>query len=139
MHKAHGFIARRCCCPLSILLATVALCVAAFPVNLASAEDRDALVQFLTPLSSEAGNITFNPGLRGQVRYTYDDADGNHDIRINRLRLKGGGDVFGLAKYYAEIKIDSQSTSGGGNGSAAVENGWLYFTVIPALAVRVGS
>ena len=113
MHKANGFIARRCCRPLSILLATVALCVAAPPVDVASAEDSDALVKFLTPLSSESGNITFKPGLRVQVRYTYDDTDGNNDIRINRLRLKGGGDVFGLAKYYTEIKIDSQGKSGG--------------------------
>ncbi len=138
MHKANGFIARRCCRPLSILLATVALCVAAPPVDVASAEDSDALGKFLTPLSSESGNITFKPGLRVQVRYTYDDTDGNNDIRINRLRLKGGGDVFGLAKYYTEIKIDSQGKSGGGNGSAAVENGWLDFTVIPDLDVRVG-
>ena len=159
MYKANGFIARCCRRPFSILLATLALCVAAAPVQAqspdvtpdgsgdspthaasdsASAGDSVALTKSLTPVSLGAsGNITFTPGLRVQARYTYDDTDGNNDIFIKRFRLKAKGEVFGLAKYYTEIKVDNQGKSGT-DGSAAVENAWLDFTIISDLAIRAG-
>jgi phosphate-selective porin OprO/OprP len=117
------------CCrrPISILLATVALFVAASPVQAQS--------QYVTPDGS--GNITFTPGLRLQPRYTYDDENGNHDFFIRRTRLKAKGEVLDVARYYAEIKIDNVGRFEK-DPKAQVENAWLGFTVIPELTFRVG-
>lgn len=74
------------------------------------------------------GEITFKPGLRLQPRYTYDGETHNHDFFIRRFRLKGGGEVYDVAHYYAELKIDSTKKFGGDvNPSAVVENAWLDF------------
>jgi hypothetical protein len=83
------------------------------------------------------GAITFAPGLRVQTRYRFDASDDNNDIYIARVRLKGGGDAFGIATYYTEIKLDGTGRFGGST-SAAVENAWLNFEVNPEFAIRVG-
>ena len=126
MDKAGWRIAMCCRRPIIILLATVALFVAASPVQAQS--------QYLTP--DGAGDITFTPGLRLQSRYTYDDENGNHDFFIRRTRLKAKGEAFDIARYYAEIKIDSVGRFEN-DPKAQVENAWLDFTVIPELALRV--
>jgi phosphate-selective porin len=91
--------------------------------------------QYVTPDST--GNITFTPGLRIQTRYTYDQEDKNNDIFIRRLRLKGKGKVFDLAKYYFEVKIDNAGRFNR-QPRAQVENAWLNFPVNSDLAFRVG-
>jgi hypothetical protein len=91
--------------------------------------------QYVTPDS--LGNITFTPGLRIQTRYTYDEVDKNNDIFIRRLRLKGKGKVFDLAKYYFEVKIDNAGRFNR-QPRAQVENAWLNFPINPDLAIRVG-
>jgi phosphate-selective porin len=127
MDKGGWRIAMCCRRPISILLATVALFVAASSVQAQS--------QYITPDGS--GDITFTPGLRLQSRYTYDDENGNHDIFIRRTRLKAKGEAFDVARYYAEIKIDSVGRFEK-DPKAQVENAWLDFTVMPELALRVG-
>ncbi|MEJ2207080.1 MAG: porin, partial [Gemmatimonadota bacterium] len=77
------------------------------------------------------------PGLRVQTRYRFDASDDNHDIYIARVRLKGGGNAFGIATYYTEVKLDGTGRFGGST-SAAIENAWLNFEVNPEFAVRVG-
>ena len=76
-----------------------------------------ALVFLLTasPLQSQSqhvtpdgkGNLTFIPGVRMQVRYEYNDIDKNNDIFIRRMRWKGKGNIFDVASYNFEIKIDN--------------------------------
>lgn len=83
------------------------------------------------------GAITFAPGLRVQTRYRYDQSNENHDIYIARVRLKGGGNAFGIATYYTEVKLDGTGRFGGST-TAQIENAWLNFEVNPELAVRVG-
>ncbi len=65
------------------------------------------LAEALVPVATDCGNITFKPGVRIQSRYIYDDLLNNHDFFIRRFRLKGSGDVYGLAKWGTELKIDS--------------------------------
>ena len=60
-----------------------------------------------TPAPAPARTVTFTPGLRVQVRYAYDNIDGNNDFYIARTRLKVRGDVFGIGDYLAEIKLDN--------------------------------
>jgi hypothetical protein len=83
------------------------------------------------------GGITFTPGLRIQPRYTYDNADGNNDFFIARVRFKGGGNAFGIATYFTELKLDNVGRFAR-SVSAQIENAWLNFALQPALAVRVG-
>jgi hypothetical protein len=91
--------------------------------------------QYVTP--DGVGDITFTPGLRIQARYLYNQEDGNNDIFIRRLRLKGSGELFGLATYYAEVKIDNVGRFAF-VPRAQVENAWLQFPVVPHLNLRVG-
>lgn len=86
---------------------------------------------------AQSPDITFTPGLRLQVRYAYDDIDGNNDFFIARTRLKGTGDAFGIAKYYAEIKLDNVGRFAR-EVNAQVENAWLDFPLVPDLFLRVG-
>jgi hypothetical protein len=81
--------------------------------------------------------ITFTPGLRVQVREAYDNQDNNNDFFIARTRLKGTGNVFGIADYGAEVKIDNVGRFGR-EATAQVENAWLQFPIKPAFAIRVG-
>ena len=91
--------------------------------------------QYVTP--DGEGDITFTPGLRIQVRYAYDQEDDNNDIFIRRLRLKGGGKIFDLGKYYFEVKIDNAGRFNR-QPRAQVENAWMNFTIKPEIAIRVG-
>lgn len=81
--------------------------------------------------------VTFTPGLRMQPRYTYDNVDRNNDFFIARTRLKGKGEAFGIATYYAEIKIDNMGRFAR-EVSAQVENAWLDFPVFRDVALRIG-
>ena len=91
--------------------------------------------EYVTP--DGKGDITFTPGLRIQTRYEYNNVDKNNDFFVRRLRLKGKGDLFDLASYAFEVKIDN---AGRFNRipNAQVENAWLNFPIIPDLDVRVG-
>ncbi len=91
--------------------------------------------QYITPDGD--GDITFTPGLRIQVRYAYDQEDDNNDIFIRRLRLKGGGKIFDLGKYYFEVKIDNAGRFNR-QPRAQVENAWMNFVIQPEIAIRVG-
>ena len=96
------------------------------------------LHQALTP--DGKGNVTFTPGLRIQTRYDIEnDGSGGHnnDFFIRRLRIKGGGKVFDVAKYYFEVKIDN---TGKFNRTprAQVENAWMDFKIKDSFIVRVG-
>jgi hypothetical protein len=82
--------------------------------------------------------ITFVPGLRVQVREAYDNQDSNNDFFIARTRIKGKGNVFGIADYGAEVKIDNVGRFGRGDPVPQVENAWLEFPVKPVLALRIG-
>jgi hypothetical protein len=81
-------------------------------------------------------DITFKPGLRLQGRYVHDGATNNNDLAVQRFRLKGGGDAWKV-KYYLELKIDGTGRTGA-NPSAAVENAWLDYALLPALVGRAG-
>ncbi|MCB0560682.1 MAG: porin [Lewinellaceae bacterium] len=107
-----------------------------------------ALVFLLTasPLQSQSqhvtpdgkGNLTFIPGVRMQVRYEYNDIDKNNDIFIRRMRWKGKGNIFDVASYNFEIKIDN---TGRFNQAprALLEHAWFTFPVIDELMTfRVG-
>ncbi len=86
------------------------------------------------------GDITFTPGLRIQTRYDLEkdeNGDSNNDFFIRRFRLKGGGKVFDLAKYYFEVKIDNTGKFNR-TPSAQVENAWLDFKIKEAFVIRVG-
>jgi phosphate-selective porin len=83
------------------------------------------------------GSISFTPGLRVQPRYTYDNADGNNDFFIARVRFKGGGNAFGIATYFTELKLDNVGRFAR-TVNAQIENAWMNFALQPALAVRVG-
>jgi len=91
--------------------------------------------EYITP--DGKGDITFIPGLRIQTRYEYNNADKNNDFFVRRLRLKGKGNLFKIASYAFEVKIDN---AGRFNRipNAQVENAWLNFPVISDLDIRVG-
>jgi len=82
-------------------------------------------------------DITFKPGLRLQTRYEYNTRSNNNDISIARFRLKAGGEVYEIAKYYLEMKIDNTGRAGA-SPTAAVENGWLDFAYSNDLVGRAG-
>lgn len=98
------------------------------------------LAEALVPVATDCGNITFKPGVRIQTRYLYDDRTNNHDIFIRRFRLKGSGDVYGLAKWGTELKIDSTARiNTDPSPLGVVENAWLDFNVFGDLTyLRVG-
>jgi hypothetical protein len=81
--------------------------------------------------------ITFTPGLRVQVREAYDNQDNNNDFFIARTRIKGKGNVFGIADYGLEVKIDNVGRFAR-EAVAQVENAWLEFPIKRALSLRAG-
>lgn len=83
------------------------------------------------------GSVSFTPGLRVQPRYTYDNADGNNDFFIARVRFKGAGNAFGIATYFTELKLDNVGRFAR-TVSAQIENAWMNFPIEPAFNVRVG-
>lgn len=83
------------------------------------------------------GAITFTPGLRVQPRYTYDNTDGNSDFFVARVRFKGGGNAFGIATYYTELKLDNVGRFNR-TVSAQIENAWLNFGFKPEVNLRIG-
>ncbi|MCB0588172.1 MAG: hypothetical protein KDD06_22965 [Phaeodactylibacter sp.] len=92
--------------------------------------------QHVTP--DGKGNITFIPGVRMQVRYEYNDIDKNNDFYIKRMRWKGKGNIFDVASYNFEIKIDN---TGKFNQAprALLEHAWFTFPVVEELLTfRVG-
>lgn len=93
--------------------------------------EQSLLVWHVTP------DITFKPGLRLQTRYEYNAETNNNDISIARFRLKAGGEVYEIANYYLEMKIDGTGRSGS-SPTAAVENGWIDFAYSNALVGRAG-
>ncbi len=101
------------------------------PVAAAPPAEKPLLQWNVTP------DITFKPGLRVQTRYSYDTRSNNHEIAIQRFRLKAGGEVYEIVKYYVEMKIDNTG-SAGKNPNAAVENAWLDYSVVPDLIGRAG-
>ncbi len=94
---------------------------------------------FLVPLTMGSGGyLTWKPGMRAQVRYALDGENWDHDVMIRRLRFKSSGDMFGLANYYTEIKLDNVGRRGQ-SLSAAVENVWFDVPVSAGcLYVRAG-
>jgi hypothetical protein len=80
--------------------------------------------------------ITFKPGLRLQGRYVHDGGTNNNDLAVQRFRLKAAGDAW-KAKYGLEFKIDGTGRTGA-SPSAAVENAWLDYALLPALVGRAG-
>lgn len=82
-------------------------------------------------------NIIFNPGLRLQPRYTYDNADANNDFFIARTRIKAGGEAYQKAKFYAELKLDNVGRFAR-TVNAEIENAWLDFGLRRDLSLRVG-
>jgi hypothetical protein len=98
-------------------------------------------VEFLTPHSQgECGVITFKPGVRIQSRFLYNDFDNNNDFFVRRFRLKGKGNVFGMAQYGTELKVDSTGrVDTDPEPEAIVENAWLEFEIVPeSVNLRVG-
>jgi hypothetical protein len=83
------------------------------------------------------GAITFSPGLRVQSRYRLSDRDDNHDFYVARVRFKGGGNAFGIATYYTELKLDNVGRFER-TVSAQIENAWLNFALRPDFALRIG-
>ncbi len=94
---------------------------------------------YLPPCCTRPGEISFKPGLRLQSRYLYNDINNNNDFFIRRFRMKGSGQAFDVAKYGAELKIDSSERFGVGNPRPIVENAWLDFTLLESTAyLKVG-
>ncbi len=91
-------------------------------------EEIPAFAKALAPLIKDDEKITFVPGVRIQPRYNYDDNVDNNDFFINRFRLKGSGDAYGIAKYAVELKIDGTGRFEA-SPSAQVENAWLDFPI----------
>jgi hypothetical protein len=92
--------------------------------------------QHVTP--DGKGNLTFVPGVRMQVRYEYNDVDKNNDFFIRRMRLKGKGNIFDVASYNFEVKIDN---TGKYNQAprTLLEHAWVTFPVVnELLTVRLG-
>ena len=105
-----------------------------------------ALLVSLGPMWSQSqhvtpdgkGNLTFIPGVRMQVRYENNQIDKNNDFYIKRMRFKGKGNIYGIASYNFELKVD-----GTGQFNKApnmqLEHAWFTFPVAGnGLTLRVG-
>jgi len=101
-------------------------------------KDGDAGEGGLLPTWHLTEGLTFTPSMRIQVRYSYglNPADPDHNFQLRRFRLKGKGDIYGLAKYYAELKIDG--TGFVESPTARMENGWVEFNKLPYTNLRLG-
>jgi phosphate-selective porin O/P len=130
---------------ITLLLASTAVAASAIAAAPADAQAPAQPPPQATPQATPQGApqvdssriITVLPGFRLQVRYAYDNRDGNNDFFIARTRLKAKGKVFGMADYYGEIKVDNVGRFGR-TASAQVENAWLAFPLRPDFAVRIG-
>jgi hypothetical protein len=95
----------------------------------------------LLPTWQVTDGITFKPGFRVQGRYSYSEMS-DHTFQIKRFRLKGSGELFGIAKYGAELKIDGTGTRPINSDSpapgAGVENAWVEFTKLQDVKARFG-
>jgi phosphate-selective porin len=80
--------------------------------------------------------ISFKPGLRIQTRFVHDGGSNNNDIALQRFRLKAAGNAW-KAKWATELKIDGTGRTGA-NPSAAVENAWIDYPMLPYLISRAG-
>ncbi|MCB9295629.1 MAG: porin [Lewinellaceae bacterium] len=92
--------------------------------------------QHVTP--DGKGNLTFVPGVRMQVRYEYNDVDENNDFYIKRMRFKGKGNIFDVANYNFEIKVDN---TGKYNQAprALLEHAWFTVPIVDELVTfRLG-
>ncbi len=85
----------------------------------------------------ENGDITFTPGLRIQPRYEYNGIDNNNDFYIARVRIKGKGNIYNMAGYAFEIKLDNTGKFNK-SSSAAVENAWFDFPIDKEFHIRTG-
>ncbi len=81
--------------------------------------------------------LTFQPGYRIQTRYAYYESSNTNDIMIRRVRLKANGDVFGMAKYYVELKIDNTAQEGK-TPKAKIEAAYLDFKLYEDVYLKVG-
>jgi len=81
--------------------------------------------------------ITFQPGLRIQFRYSYDQSTGTNDFFLRRIRLKGRGDAFDIAKYYVEVRIDNVGQERV-TSSVRLETAYIEFPVQPSVTIRFG-
>lgn len=91
--------------------------------------------EYITP--DGKGEITFTPGLRIQPKYEFNGTDNNNDFYIARVRLKGKGNIYDMASYYFEIKLDNVGRFNRST-TAQIENAWLDFPVQKAFYVRTG-
>ena len=91
--------------------------------------------KYVTP--DGEGDITFIPGLRIQPKYEFNGVDNNHDFYIARVRLKGKGNIYGMANYYFEVKLDNMGRFNR-TTSAQVENAWLDFPIEQTFHIRTG-
>lgn len=94
-----------------------------------------AQTEFITPDGN--GDITFTPGLRIQPRYEYNGIDNNNDFFIARVRLKGKGNIYNLANYYFEVKLDNVGRFNK-TSSTQIENAWMDFPVHQDFHIRTG-
>ncbi len=107
------------------------ICIVLWPSDVLIAQS-----QHVTPDGN--GDITFVPGLRMQTRYEFNQIDRNNDFFIRRLRLKGKGDIFGIASYNFEVKIDNTGRFNR-TPSALLEHAWFTIPIVDELlTVRVG-
>ncbi len=91
------------------------------------------------PSCKQPGDITFKPGLRLQPRYMYDNFNDDNDFFIRRFRIKSSGNIYGIADYGGELKVDSSERFFVVTPPAIVENAWLDFTVLEDAAyLKVG-
>lgn len=84
------------------------------------------------------GKLTFIPGVRMQIRYENNQMDHNNDFYIKRLRFKGKGNIYGIAAYNLELKVDG---TGQFNKAPAMllEHAWLTFPLIENdMTLRIG-
>jgi phosphate-selective porin len=121
----------------TIPLAILAILMTAPLVPLQSQSTTPADREQSATAAEAAAKITFTPGARVQVRYARDDFDGNHDFYIARARIKATGDVYDVAKYYAQVKLDNVGRFGR-EAVAQLEDAWLDFPVLRGLGIRAG-
>jgi phosphate-selective porin len=83
------------------------------------------------------GEITFTPGLRIQPKYEFNSTDNNNDFYISRVRLKGKGNIYDMASYYFEVKLDNVGRFNRST-TAQIENAWFDFPVEHTFHIRTG-
>jgi len=99
--------------------------------------DMETLLSKRAPVLRPADGLTFQPGIRVQPRYIYDEGTNNNDMMIRRTRLKAKGDAYEMVKYYLEWKIDNVGQEGK-TATAKVESAFIDIPYNPSLNMRVG-